>query len=490
VEQNMNGVKFSGIAWGLIEPLAPDVPRCPCSLDRWDEYRVCAASLPHAKSALSFRSYGESPDLWSTLVHKNANIMPRTFVCASNMRSGVSNDPSKVCNYDTLHRLLEGAAKASMLVNIDIEADVWEVLGSLRVDDFARIASLNVEYHVHGPSAPGCDPAQVKRMREVLNWVILNMAVVDAVGVYTDLTCSIEGAPLPQAFSVSYASFSACAQSFAGEIIADTRNLGPTSVGWPWPPRVQATSGARPSMEKLTVPEAIVASFKGLGEVHVDVGQIVSGLRLSRPAQDLFRLIAPDAKRCQCSLVRWDQYAVCRAAFQFATRALSVGIFTEDKWGRFVQRSFDIIPWTFDCFNDFPLTNFKNNFSKICISSSAGEIDGRRYETLPRLLEGATESSVLVKIDVETSEWDVLESLSAHDFARMASLNVEYHLWRPEFLGCDQVDRMLRTLRWVAQNMAVVDASAGYWGHTCSLDGTQIPQILAVSYVAFSRCVA
>ncbi|CAE7610916.1 unnamed protein product [Symbiodinium natans] len=66
---------------------------------------------------------------------------------------------------------------------------------------------------------------------------------------------------------------------------------------------------------------------------------------------------------------------------------------------------------------------------RICLGPDSGVLEGRTYTTLADLLQGRKPLSVHVKMDVEGSEWSVLEALlaNASDLAKIRTLDMEVH---------------------------------------------------------------
>jgi len=225
------------------------------------------------------------------------------------------------------------------------------------------------------------------------------------------------------------------------------------------------------------------------GERHVDVNQVIAAGNQSGLALELLRLVAPEPQRCDCLLERWDQYAVCVQAFGLAKSALSFGVNGYDPWGQhvYIRGGGAYVPSEFDCFHTKKPTDFKNDFQAVCLGGKGARLDGRTWTALPKLLQGAPNRSVLMKIDIEESEWGVLESLSDADFARILSLHVEYHFnYRPPSVS--ELKRAKAVLQRVRQQLAVVDGIASYYGSPNLMKGTEVPKLLAVSYSSEPAC--
>jgi len=67
--------------------------------------------------------------------------------------------------------------------------------------------------------------------------------------------------------------------------------------------------------------------------------------------------------------------------------------------------------------------------NRVCLRASAATIDGRDFETLELHLEDRGLLSTYVKMDVEGSEWDVLENLLSNEELqnKIRTLDMEVH---------------------------------------------------------------
>jgi len=136
---------------------------------------------------------------------------------------------------------------------------------------------------------------------------------------------------------------------------------------------------------------------------------------------------------------------------------LSFGIEERDIWGELVTQKYKIPVKLFDCFIPIerspPMAKTAPNnticpknalgepkLAEICYGASyesfrlclAGQdafTNGRKYGTLEAQLRGFGKLSVHLKIDVEGSEWDVLEWLVAHpeEWDKVRTLDMEIH---------------------------------------------------------------
>ncbi|CAE7719854.1 unnamed protein product [Symbiodinium pilosum] len=146
--------------------------------------------------------------------------------------------------------------------------------------------------------------------------------------------------------------------------------------------------------------------------------------------------------------------AWCLAAFEDVPnglQGLSFGIEERDLWSETMSNVFHMPTKLYDCFQDPkkspPLSMSAPNAAgscegvqshcyetayeafRICLGPDDVMLEGRRYTTLNDLLRGRAPLSVHVKMDVEGSEWTVLEALLANatDLAKIRTLDMEVH---------------------------------------------------------------
>mmetsp|Transcript_35210 Transcript_35210/g.65584 ORF Transcript_35210/g.65584 Transcript_35210/m.65584 type:complete len:351 (-) Transcript_35210:25-1077(-) len=146
--------------------------------------------------------------------------------------------------------------------------------------------------------------------------------------------------------------------------------------------------------------------------------------------------------------------AWCLAAFDREPRdtvGLSFGIEERDLWSETMSNVFHMPTKLYDCFQDPakspPLSHTAPNAAgscvgkemhcyetkyesyPVCLGSGNGIIEGRTYSSLTDLLRGRAALSVHLKMDVEGSEWSVLEALldAPNDLAKVRTLDIEVH---------------------------------------------------------------
>jgi len=237
-------------------------------------------------------------------------------------------------------------------------------------------------------------------------------------------------------------------------------------VGWLWPNRTHG------------------------GELHVNIDSFIAlHPDQSAPIFDFLRLAAPEPKRCQCKVERWDQYAVCESTWPLVDKSLSLGVDGYDPYGFHVKNQHDHPTSGYDCFNLVPPKDFEMDFHAECIGGQEEVIDGRPYTTLASVLADSAERSVIVKMDIEESEWEALGTLSDEDFSKISSLHVEYH-FNHRCPDEEYLEKARVVMERVREHLAVIDGIASIYGDLCKVGGIDFPRFFAVSYAAEAMCSA
>lgn len=170
--------------------------------------------------------------------------------------------------------------------------------------------------------------------------------------------------------------------------------------------------------------------------------------------------------------------------------AFSYGIEERDMWSETMSNMFHVSPRLFDCFvnpdTSPPMAKtapsgtgpggcqsiqgicyeMPYESSRTCLGPSAKVIEGHNYATLHSHLQGRAPLSTYVKIDVEGSEWTVLERLldSAEDQDVIRTLDMEVHVGfraasdeEGGMLGMDQrsVEREVRVMERLLEHFDV-----------------------------------
>ncbi len=138
-----------------------------------------------------------------------------------------------------------------------------------------------------------------------------------------------------------------------------------------------------------------------------------------------------------CELQRFGNandggYLMCGNLLSAATASYSYGINGEDAWGCVVAESLEVPLHQYDCFDTtVPLCQGKTApmFHAECIGPERETIDGRPFDTLANQVEknGDAGKRVIVKMDVEGSEWKSLAGASDDVLNAIDQLAIEFH---------------------------------------------------------------
>lgn len=182
--------------------------------------------------------------------------------------------------------------------------------------------------------------------------------------------------------------------------------------------------------------------------------------------------------------------------------ALSFGIRDRDLWSQFISNRHGVPTKLYDCFWDEDngpmgskrLTakamgkencgNWRDSIcygseyeaKKTCISTNARTViskdDNRtlKFETMKTALKGLKPLSAFLKVDIEGSEWSVLEQLldSPEDMAKIRSLDMEVHLNKFDG-GKDEsgvMERKIKVMERLAKEFATVGSTIGHLHET------------------------
>jgi len=176
---------------------------------------------------------------------------------------------------------------------------------------------------------------------------------------------------------------------------------------------------------------------------------------------------------CNCKLGGTEEYKMCQAAIDNADSAWSFGIKGYDPWGHYLNKNFGMVPNTFDCYDPRKPVDFESNFAAVCLSLDGPGIVEKdnllgmqahgqsriNFTNLPEVLAGIGAGKSLVKMDIEGSEWDVLEDVSPSVLKTIGSFNVEYHFGGRQ----DEFDRLARIVAKMNDNFAVVGADVTFY---------------------------
>jgi hypothetical protein len=168
------------------------------------------------------------------------------------------------------------------------------------------------------------------------------------------------------------------------------------------------------------------------------VGTIALGYdywRDRRVREALFRALDP-VLITNCELRRYGKtndggYLMCANLMPPAQSAYSYGVNGEDSWGCAVSTAAKVPVHQYDCF-DVRRPHCPTGATAFHIECVEGErkvLDGRPYDTMANQIEanGDTGKRLVVKMDVEGSEWTALLAAPDHVLAAIDQMAVEFH---------------------------------------------------------------
>lgn len=223
--------------------------------------------------------------------------------------------------------------------------------------------------------------------------------------------------------------------------------------------------------------------------IWLNTTEAFAAIHGSSTAYSILGPLVPTPAKCPCAIQEWDQYAMCQEAINHSQTAWSFGIRGYDLWGKFLGQTSGIVPRTFDCYDRKAPTDFENSFYPICLGPQEGAFGPNTFMTLPGLLNGSSDGSALVKLDIEGDEFPVLAELNSTDISAVSSLNVEYHLYYAT--GCpskEELKLIKDVFTKMQQSFVVIGGRANYYGEDCFIEGVKLPKLVAVSYAARQMC--
>jgi hypothetical protein len=137
-----------------------------------------------------------------------------------------------------------------------------------------------------------------------------------------------------------------------------------------------------------------------------------------------------------CELQRFGSrydggYLMCANLLSRSQAAYSYGIDGNDDWGCEVAGPLNIPLHQYDCFNTTapPCPGSAPRFHAECIGPERRTIEGRAFDTIASQIveNGDTGKRLVVKMDVEGSEWRSLASAPDHVLEAIDQLAIEFH---------------------------------------------------------------
>jgi hypothetical protein len=138
-----------------------------------------------------------------------------------------------------------------------------------------------------------------------------------------------------------------------------------------------------------------------------------------------------------CKLKRFGSandggYLLCENLTSQAQSAYSYGIEGRDEWGCDVAQAYHLPVHQYDCFDPKrPVcAGARFDFHDECVGPAPARIDKRDYDSVTNQIvkNGDAGKHLLVKMDVESAEWDVFAAMPNSTLANVDQLVVEFHL--------------------------------------------------------------
>lgn len=141
-------------------------------------------------------------------------------------------------------------------------------------------------------------------------------------------------------------------------------------------------------------------------------------------------------KLANCTLKRFGAdndggYLMCANLLDTVQSAYSYGIDGRDEWGCAVGENYGLPVHQYDCFNPSKpvCPGAKFIFYEECVGDHAAIIQNRRFDTLANQIQKNNDRNkdLVIKMDVEGSEWDSLMATHEELFSHVKQLVVEFH---------------------------------------------------------------
>ena len=166
--------------------------------------------------------------------------------------------------------------------------------------------------------------------------------------------------------------------------------------------------------------------------------------------------------------------------------AYSMGVEHHDKWSKDIYKSFHIPVYQYDCTLSTPPQDCGDcHFFPACLSSGKSKIlfPGKTSWTLEEAIENSKmlkvpDRSLLMKMDIEASEWSVLASTSIETLKKFRQLIIEFHQLNLEDRHAEYLSAMHR-LRFAG--FRVVHLHGNNCCGTYDKEGFKIPNIIELT---------
>jgi hypothetical protein len=165
--------------------------------------------------------------------------------------------------------------------------------------------------------------------------------------------------------------------------------------------------------------------------------------------------------------------------------AISFGIFNDDNWDLAVARM-GVPVYQFDhTIEKAPSTHPLLRFER---KKAAGNpsVDAVTIADLVAAHSKLSAPDVILKMDIEGSEWDVLDNSSSESLSKLSQIICEFHglgrLYEAPFHA-----RALRVFHKLAQQFAVIHVHANNGGDMCNLANIAVPSTLEITFASRAR---
>jgi len=189
-------------------------------------------------------------------------------------------------------------------------------------------------------------------------------------------------------------------------------------------------------------------------------------------------------------------YLMCMDGLQEGVgAAYSLGVEQHDKWSADVVSTLGITVNQFDCTVEVPASDCAGcKFFKKCIVSADGEnpVPGHEDEgwSLKQALketsqESAADGSLLMKMDIESSEWPIYASESPDVLKKFGELIVEFHGLQDEYLNEKWNHAVyLKAMEHIlAAGFKVAHLHGNNYQDMYEVGDTTIPKVLEVTFI-------
>jgi hypothetical protein len=136
--------------------------------------------------------------------------------------------------------------------------------------------------------------------------------------------------------------------------------------------------------------------------------------------------------------------------------------------------------WMFDhTVSDPKISNKKIKFNKIGISSTSS----LNFTTIPDILVNIPlESEVILKIDIEGSEWDVLGQIPSSDLQRFKQIVAEFHHLH-NIANDDFFSVVSKALSNLNKSHSLINLHVNNWSDLHFIQGIPFPDVIEVTYI-------